>query len=392
MCRIAYVFSIILLFSLHLQGQNLQELQKRREKTMEEINYTNRLLMQTDKDAKVTLNKLEVLNKQIDLRNRLLNDYDAQLRILQLSIDDNQFIVECLKEDLEKIRNVYAGLVQQAYRNRSNYNQLVFLLSSDNFNQAYKRLLYTRQLARYRQQQLTLIDAIRDIGEKKVADLNKRREEQEEVLSRQKVEFSKLRNEKEQQSEYHQRLQKKERELRDLLRQQRQVEERLQKEIERLIAEEAKRAMEKGQTPQERQLSDNFERNKGKFPWPVSQGVITDRFGEHPHPVMKNIIIRNNGIDITTSPGEQARSIFNGIVSRVFAVPGGNMAVIIRHGQFITVYSNLKEILVKQGDQVVTSQNIGIIYSDPNEEDKTVLKFQIWKENVKLNPELWISK
>jgi murein DD-endopeptidase MepM/ murein hydrolase activator NlpD len=107
---------------------------------------------------------------------------------------------------------------------------------------------------------------------------------------------------------------------------------------------------------------------------------------------MKNIIIRNNGIDITTSPGEQARSIFNGIVSRVFAVPGGNMAVIIRHGQFITVYSNLKEVLVKQGDQVVTSQNIGIIYSDPNEEDKTVLKFQIWKENVKLNPELWISK
>jgi murein DD-endopeptidase MepM/ murein hydrolase activator NlpD len=205
-------------------------------------------------------------------------------------------------------------------------------------------------------------------------------------LSRQKVEFSKLRHEKEQQSEYHQRLQKKERELRDLLRQQRQVEERLQKEIERLIAEEAKRAMEK------RQLSDNFERNKGKFPWPVSQGVITDRFGEHPHPVMKNIIIRNNGIDITTSPGEQARSIFNGIVSRVFAVPGGNMAVIIRHGQFITVYSNLKEVLVKQGDQVVTSQNIGIIYSDPNEEDKTVLKFQIWKENVKLNPELWISK
>jgi septal ring factor EnvC (AmiA/AmiB activator) len=177
MCRIAYVFSMILLFSLHLQGQNLQELQKRREKTMEEINYTNRLLMQTDKDAKVTLNKLEVLNKQIDLRNRLLNDYDAQLRILQLSIDDNQFIVECLKEDLEKIRTVYAGLVQQAYRNRSNYNQLVFLLSSDNFNQAYKRLLYTRQLARYRQQQLTLIDAIRDIGEKKVADLNKRRDE-----------------------------------------------------------------------------------------------------------------------------------------------------------------------------------------------------------------------
>jgi len=391
MKRLVFALLPILFLLGQLQAQTLQELQKRKQKTLDEINYTSRLLTETDKNARITLNKLEVLNQQIDLRGRLLNDYDEQLKILQQSIDNNQFVVDCLKEDLEKIRNSYANLIRQAYRNRSAYNQLVFLLSSADFNQAYKRMLYTRQVARYRERQLELIEAIHDIQQKKIEDLSKRKSEHLDVLNRQKVEFSQLRNEKEKQSDYHKQLQRKERELKDLLRQQKQVEERLQREIERVIDEEAKRTAQKGTTPQEKQLSGDFEKNKGKFPWPVTQGVITDKFGEHPHPVMKSVIIRNSGIDITTHPGEKARAIFNGTVSRVFAIPGANMAVIVRHGQFLTIYSNLKEVFVKQDDPVKTQQEIGLIYSDPAEDNKTILKFQIRKERIKLNPEEWIT-
>lgn len=383
------ILSILLFTAMPVCSQNLQALKRRHEKTIEEINYTNKLLSETDKNTKTTLNKLEVLNQQIQLRNRLLNDYNAQLSILNASIEDNRFVVECLSEDLENIRNNYSNLIRQAYRNRDGYNQLIFILSSENFNQAYKRILYTKQISNSRKQQLELIEAIKDIQQKKIADLEKRKKEQEDLLRKQKVEYSKLNSEKKQQSSYHKELQNKERELKKQLEKQRKAEESLQKEIEKIIAEEAKKAAQSGSSKVDRTLSDNFEKNKGKFPWPTTRGVITDHFGEHPHPVMKSVIIRNNGIDITTTAGEKALSIFKGTVSKVFAVPGSSLAVIVRHGQYISVYSNLKEVYVKQGDEVSTSQNIGLIQI--NDSGNAVLKFQIWKENTKLNPEVWIS-
>lgn len=392
MNRLLVAILLLLFVAAPGRAQNLQDLQKRKQKTLDEITYTNRLLSETDKNTRITLNKLEVLNQQIDLRAKLLNDYDDQLRVLQQSIDDNQFVVDCLKEDLEKIRENYANLVKLAYRNRSNYNQLVFLLSSESFNQAYKRLLYTRQIARYRERQLELIEAIHDIQQKKIEDLSQRKAQHLDVLNQQKAEFSQLRTEQEKQSDFHKHLQKRERELRDLLRQQKQVEEKLQREIDRVIEEQAHKTATKGITTQERQFSDQFEKNKGLLPFPVAQGIITDKFGEHPHPVMKSVIIRNSGVDITTDAGEKARAVFNGTVSRVFAIPGGNMAIIIRHGQYLSVYSNLKEVYVKQDDEVKTRQEIGLIYSDPDEGNKSVLKFQIRKENVKLNPEEWIAR
>ncbi|HPR60871.1 MAG TPA: peptidoglycan DD-metalloendopeptidase family protein, partial [Prolixibacteraceae bacterium] len=257
---------------------------------------------------------------------------------------------------------------------------------------AYKRLLYMRQMAEYRQKQAEQIEAIKQVLELKTIDLKTARQEKQQVLNQQMKEVSVLNNEKQKQSQYVAQLQKRQRELKDHLRYQQRIEDRLQKEIERLIEEEARKAREVARTPEFKVLSDDFEKNKGRFPWPTQHGVITDKFGEHAHPVMKNIIIKNNGIDITTKPGENARAIFKGTVSRVFAIPGGNMAVIVRHGEYITVYSNLKEVFVKQGDQLETNQNIGLIFSDKDDDNKTVLKFQIWKESLKLNPEQWIAK
>jgi murein hydrolase activator len=378
--------------SSFLRAQTISDLQKRKDKTKQEIEYINRLLNETGESSKVTINKLSMINQQITLRNNLIFNYNSQLQLLQHSIDNNILAIEMMNGDIENLRAQYADMIKQAYRNKGNYSQLVFLLSSESFNQAYKRMLYLRQMARFRQNQTIQIEAIRSILKTKTIELSQREEQQQNVINQQLAESSKLNLEMQKQSDYHKKLQQKEKELKKNLVEQQKVEERLQREIERLIAEEAKKTKTTPITPEEKTLSNSFEKNKGKFPWPVEKGIITDKFGEHAHPVMKHIIIKNNGIDITTSPGITARSIFNGTISRVFAIPGGNKAVIVRHGEYITVYSNLNTVFVKQGDVVVTKQEIGSIYSDETEDNKTVLKFQIWKENLKLNPEEWISR
>ncbi|MBN2263504.1 MAG: peptidoglycan DD-metalloendopeptidase family protein [Prolixibacteraceae bacterium] len=388
---ICLLFCLLIVSGL-LPAQTLSELEVKKEKTRKEIEYTNNLLEKTGKNTKATLNKLNLVNQQIQSRTNLIEDYNTELALIQQSIEQNEGAISMLSSDLEKVKTDYANLIKQAYRKRGDYNKIIFILSSQNFNQAYKRLLYMRQMAEYRQKQAEQIDAIKQVLELKTSDLRTARKEKQQVLNQQMKEVSVLNNEKQKQSQYVAQLQKRQRELNDHLRYQQRIEDRLQKEIERLIEEEARKAREVARTPEFRLLSDDFEKNKGRFPWPTQHGVITDKFGEHAHPVMKNIIIKNNGIDITTKPGENARAIFKGTVSRVFAIPGGNMAVIVRHGEYITVYSNLKEVFVKQGDQLETNQNIGLIFSDKDDDNKTVLKFQIWKESVKLNPELWIAK
>lgn len=386
------LFFVFLHFSITISAQSISDLQQKKEKTLQEIEYTNILLAKTSKTTKATLNKLSLLNGQISLRNNLINDYNTQLSLFQKSIEQNMAVITMLTNDLEQIKIDYSKMIEQAYRKRGDYNKLIFLLSSQSFNQAYKRLLYTRQMTSYRQKQSEQIAAIRTTLRSKTDDLNKVRDEKKKVLSQQMKEISVLNNEKTQQSNYHAELEKRQRELKNHLNYQQRVQDRLQREIEKLIEEEAKRAQKIARTPEFNLLSDDFEKNKGRFPWPTQHGIITDKFGEHAHPVMKNIIIRNNGIDITTKAGEKARAIFKGTVSKVFAVPGGNMAIIVRHGQYISVYSNLKEVYVKQGDNVSIKQDIGLIFTDKSDDDKTTLKFQIWKESVKLNPEAWIAK
>ncbi|HPR32036.1 MAG TPA: peptidoglycan DD-metalloendopeptidase family protein [Prolixibacteraceae bacterium] len=386
------IFAILLLIVIPARSQTLDELKGRKEKTRQEIDYTNRLLNETGRDSRASLNKLSLINQKIVLRNNLITDYNTQLNILQNSINDHQFIVTILTEDIERIRYEYAQMIRQAYRNRGNHHLFLFLLSSKNFDQAYKRILHIRQMARYRKKQSEQIDAIRMVLQQKISDLNQRKMEQQEILSQQMEETSKLNLEKQKQTDYYNQLKKREKELKKHLQDQQKMEEKLEKEIQKIIEEEARKLQSQNRSEEDQILSENFEKNKGRFPWPVKSGIITDKFGEHAHPVMKTILIRNSGIDISTQSGEKARSIFNGSVSKVFAIPGGNIAVIVRHGEYITVYSNLKEVFVKEGDRVDTLQEIGTIFSDKHEDNKTILKFQLWKESQKLNPEEWIKK
>jgi septal ring factor EnvC (AmiA/AmiB activator) len=206
-----------------------------------------------------------------------------------------------------------------------------------------------------------------------------------------------LNQEKSTQSSELQELQKQKSSLQKTLQQQRRVEQQLEREIQAIIEEEASKNREAGGsgfalTPEQKLIGDNFEQNKRRLPWPLERGVIVEHFGVHQHPVLTNVQVQNNGINIATDVGAEVRAVFNGEVSRVFGISGGNTAVIIRHGTYLSVYSNLREVVVKKGDKVSTKQAIGTVYTDTKDGNKSILKFQIWKESTKLNPEDWIGR
>jgi septal ring factor EnvC (AmiA/AmiB activator) len=409
-----------LLFAALVNGQSLEELRKKKQKTNEEIKYTTKLLQEAKTNQTKTLNKFKILNKQIELRTNLITGINSEVGVLADFIDQNAWLVASLNADLEGLKKEYAQMIVFAQKNQTNYSKLLFVLSSNSFNQAYKRLMYLRQYTEYRKRQAELIQWIRDLVQVKVSRLQLQRAEKETLLQSKKQEADQLNKEKEQQGQFLTTLQKKQKEFEKKLKEQQKIEAQLSNEIEKIVEEEVRKARERARelarekakevakttgkpvkkttesssyemTPEEKLASGQFEQNKRRLPWPVERGVITDHFGVHEHPVLKNIQVKNNGIDISTAQGVKARAVFAGEVSRVFMVTGGNMAVIIRHGKYLTVYSNLVNVQVKSGDKVAIKQTIGTIGTDGDDE-KTVLKFQIWKENEKLDPESWIAK
>ncbi len=387
--------TMIVFWGLSLQGQSLTELRAKKVNTSQVIKYTSSLLETARKNEKVTLGKLRLLNNQINQRNSLIGNINDEIKALDYYINENTDVVDMIRNDHEALKTEYAEMIRFAQKNKNTYDKIIYLFSSENINQAYRRTLYLRQYAKYRKKQADLLVVLADLLDKKIVQLNKLKGNKLVLIGEKESEANQLLSEKNEQNKYIQSLKKRQRELRKKLREQQKIQDKLNREIEKLVEEQAKKARKAGEfelSPEQELIAANFEKNRGRIPWPVERGVITEKFGVHAHPVLKQVKIKNNGIDITTSRNAKARAVFNGEVSRVFAISGGNMAVIIRHGSFLSVYSNLKEVFVKPGDQVKTKQEIGSIYNDKSEGNKTILKFQIWKESQKQNPELWISK
>ncbi len=391
------IFGLFLFIWPAVFAQSVEELRQRKQQAANEIKVTNDLLTKVSASQKATLNRLQLLNRQINQRNEIISTISSEVSLLQQMINDNTLVVNMLTADLEEIRREYARLIQVAYKNRMAYDKILFLLSSENVNQAYRRMLYLRQYAHHRKKQSETIESLQSLLAKKVVTLENQKRARQELLTEQVQESRKLETEKRQQNTLAQQLQKQQNELRNKLAQQRRIEQQLEKEIQRIIEEEARKTStpaEKGfaLTPEQKLIGDSFEQNRRRLPWPVERGVITEKFGVHPHPVLRNVTVNNNGVNIATSAGSKARAVFNGEVSRVFGITGGNMAVIIRHGQYLTVYSNLVDVTVKKGDKVSVRQNIGTVYADPADGNKAILKFQIWRESTKLNPEDWLGR
>lgn len=398
-------FQLVVLVSF---GQSINELRKEKEKTSQQIEYINQLLDETNQKAKSSLNRMSVLDKKIRLQESLISNINHEIGYLDSTIVRSSRNIDSLNADLLEIKNRYAAMIRYARRNQDQNNQLLFLLSAEDFNQAYKRFAYLRQYADYRRKQTEEISVLKEKLSTLVDDLNRKKSDKEVLLTSRKSQSDKFSKQKAEQKEYVSTLQQKEKELRRKLENEQKVAQKLDREIEKSIAEEARKEVARKEearknvsaknsreavsrpTAEYKILSDDFSMNRGKLPWPLSKGIITDHFGEHPDPVLKRVIRRNAGIDITTNSGARARAVFKGEVTKVLAL-GGSWAIILRHGSYLTVYSNLASVLVQAGQKVDTRQEIGVVYTDRDDDNKTVLKFQLWHENNKLDPEKWLS-
>jgi septal ring factor EnvC (AmiA/AmiB activator) len=378
-------------------SQSIDELQKKKQEAENDIKYTTKLLNEVQKNQKLSLNRVQLLNNQIGKRNTVISTINSEVSLYQQFIDNNTLAIKLMNNDIKEIKKEYAELVRAAYRNRNAYDQILFLLSADNVNQAYRRYLYMKRYTAYRESQTEIIEAIQQVLNQKIEKLEQHKLIKLQLVTDTKKEAQQLAQEKTQKNAEIQKLQKEQQALRKKLQQQREVEQRLENEIQKIIEEEARKSKAAGTTgfsltPEQKLVGENFVQNKRKLPWPVERGVITEHFGINQHPVLANVQTRNNGITITTEAGAKVRAIFNGEVSRVFGITGGNTAVIIRHGKYLSVYSNLREVTVKKGDKITTKQTIGTVYTDTDDDNKSILKFQIWLENQKLNPEDWIGR
>lgn len=390
LCMLLLAFSTPVL--CQKKGKTKQELQSEITSLQKEISTANQLLKKTTKDKEMTLNEVSILNKQIKQREKLINAYNQQIANLDTEIKAGQRNIKMLNSDLTKLRKEYAKMLTFAYRNRSHYNNLAFVFAADDFNQAFRRLRYIRQFSEARKVKIDQIVATerRISGEMEASQ--QAREAQAALLAEEKEQQTTLQNEKKELNRQVANLKKKEGSIKQDIKNKQQQAKKLQKAIDDIIAEEVRLANSRNSNKEAaKTLSTDFVNNKGRLPWPVEKGVISSSFGKHASVVSDKVTVTNNGIDIATVEGAQARAVFDGEVTSVSKLAGANTVVIIRHGEYFTVYSNLENVTVKRGDKVSTRQNLGTVHTS-KAENKTELHFELLKETNRQDPAKWLSK
>ena len=385
-----FVFTLaLLLISILSFSQTIKELEERRERTERELNESTQQLIQTEKKREQSLNQLNILKRQLVLRKNLISDIEKQIKLLEKQIQDKSTLISVYENDLNNLKKEYSKLILFAQRNKSDMQILVFIFASSDFNQAYRRLRFYQQFLKFREQQAQQIIQTQQAIEHEVNEISKSRNKLAQSQEDKENEILKLNTQQKRYSQSVSQLQQKESALRKQVEERRQAMEALDKAIEELIAEEARRAKSTVRDARYLRLSKGFSGNKGRLPWPTVTGVIVSDFGEHNHPVLKGVKIRNNGIDISTQLNAKVKSIYEGEVKKIVSIPGQNAAVIIRHGDFLTVYSNLVKVDVSIGEIVKAQQVIGEVYSNV-QEGNGLLNLQIWHENKIENPTKWI--
>jgi len=419
------------------QKGNKKDLENKKKKLKEEINTINDLLHETKSSKKLSMNQVAILNKKITVREELISTIKYEIHLINKQISENQTAINNLNTTLDKLKKDYAAMVYFDYRNSDAYSKLMFLFAADSFNQAYQQYKYTQQIAEYRRKKAIEITSTQTEITQKITELNNRKTEKKQLLTSEDSEKENLAKEKEDQENTLTNLQHTEKQLKEELNNKKSEIENLNAAIKKLIQEEVKRQQEEekqkalalakkkkdradrakerkaktntkkidaeikadekaaaaeiAETKEAEQLSSDFASNKGKLPWPVAKGVITIGFGEQEHPTIKGFMINNNGVEISAAKGQNARAVFEGVVTGVTTVPGIGKIVIIRHGDYLSVYSNLDEVQVKSGDKITLKQSIGSIAFN-EDANRNVINFQIWKGQKILNPEEWLYK
>ena len=433
MKKVKIVGFLVMLFLIPLvafsQGRK-EALQKSKQQIEEEIQLTNQLLKETQKNKQSSLNQVMLLKNQIEKRENLITTINSQVSNIDDEIIQNANSLEEMTTQLEKLKQEYSKMAYYAWVHRKTFQPLLFVLSADNFNQAYRRMNYIQQYTQYRKRQVKLIQEKQLQISGKVQELKGNKNDKLSLMDSEQKERDKLNQEQQVKSKTLGELKKRETELRKTLKEKEQANRKLQSSIQGVINEEIRKASvnknttktsktiaktnpktnketnnkvapkenittsaptEIALTKEEAELSNSFSGNKGRLPMPVEKGMISSSFGTHPHPVLAGVIVNNNGIDLVTQAGSKARCVFNGVVSGVISLPNGAKAVIVRHGDYLTVYSNLNTVFVRTGQNVNTKQDIGVISTD-DEDSKTELHFELWHNKLIQNPAVWITR
>ena len=399
------ILIVVLLFvgmgtSSVVQAQNKRTvLERKKSRLKSDIAYKNTLLKKNEKEKNNTLNHLVLLQDKISKRKELIATINSEVKYLNSEMEKNEELVASMERDVKTLKEEYAKMIQFAYRNRSNYDQIMYVFASEDFNQAYKRLRYLQQYSEFRKKQTEDIKRLEGVLLEKNAELLAEKSDKEALLNNENKERSTLAQEKQQQQVVLASLKSREEELQKEIKEKQRERQQMQLAIERIIAEEIRLAQKKNATksgewsltPEAKALANSFTASKGKLPWPVEKGTITDKYGVHSHPVLKSIKVNNHGVGISTNKGATARVVFDGEISRIIVIPGAGKAVIVRHGNYLTVYGNLKKVYVAAGDKVKVKQIIGEVITV---DGKTELQFEIHQgvSAATLDPSLWLFK
>ena len=410
-----YIICVLLCcFSAVAFAQSKEELQDKKEQLQNEITLTNDLLNEAKKDKNTSINTLSTLKRKIAARDEMISTFGIEIGLYEKRIQQIEQEVLATEEsiiqkqaELQSLKDEYAKLVYHAYHNRGAYDRLAFIFSAHSFHQAYKRIKYFQQYSRFRQRQVNLIEEKEAELEAELLSLKQskamllvEKNKKTKALVDTQSEKKQLDSEKEQQQSLVNELSKKEKQLKTELQTKEQQAKVLDAQIRKIIEEEIRKAKDAAastgtpsfsMTPEQKELAENFTTNKGTLPWPVERGVITERFGKQKHPVLPGILTYNNGIKITTEKGASTRAIFDGTVSRILNIPGAGKAIIVSHGDYFSVYSNLSDVYVTAGQSLKTKQEIGLVSTNPNT-NETITELQIWKGNKKLNPAQWLYR
>lgn len=408
------VMAVILLVSTSLfAGPDKNQLKKEKKKLHQDIKKMNGLLSEIKRDktgAEVTY-LINVM--KIKVRKELIKSINDEIKEVEQEVAAQNNSIDSLKNQLNQFQEQYKKMLLYAYKNRNATNNIIFIFSSNNFNQAFKRLKYLKKIGDYREYQALEINNTQKNIEDRIVRLERKKEKKKRILGDKYYEKNKLQKEKTENKAVLQDLKKNEKELKKKILKKRQEAVELDNKIKKIIEQEIALAQERarkererlnkgkgtkekkkpkfGLTPVAEKLSKRFELNKGKFPWPVKSGKISGKYGISKHPVFEHLKVTNNGINIITNKGSNALSIFGGNVVAVIVLPsGGKSAVLLQHGAYFTMYSNLITVKVKKGQDVKLGQKLGVIKTE--EDGKTEIHFELWKGNQKQNPALWLKK
>lgn len=420
------LFLISCFFSvLKAQTTDKKSLETKYNKLQSEIRDAEDLLEQTKKKKQNSLNEVKLLNSKISVREEMIGNISQQVGAVSNEMQETVDVINTMEKDMETMRTQYAKMITYAYINDNHYEPLHFVFASGSVNEAINQVQYVKEFTAFRKQQAAAIKAVQAALEVKIGMLERDKTQKQQLLDKEREQKQKLDREKSEKDKSVKNLQKEEKKINDQIKQKKKDADALNKKIQSIIAEEirkekeraaaeaakkasaekttgttakaetpAEKAAEKatpGLTPEMALVSKNFEGNKGRLPWPVERGTITGKYGTHPHPVLKNVSIENNGIDISTTDGAAVRSLFEGEVLNVIFNPSFQKGVIIKHGEYYTVYTNLASVNVEPGTKVSAKQKIGTVYTNA-EEGKTEVHFELWKGTTILDPALWISK